>query len=98
MYECLILVTVIFRMIVRIICIVVLWHTGLAGLLGAASVAAAAVRGGVPAHGGAGTSQVRPSGLEHSVRVQSSRLRGERAVRAEPPRRHGPQEGAYTLP
>lgn len=71
----------------------ILFSTGLSGLFCAAAVAAAVVRGGFPPHGGAGASQVRSPRLEHPVRVQPGRLRRQCAVRAEPPRRHGPQEG-----
>ncbi len=42
----------------------------------------------------AGAAQVWAVGLEHPVRVQHGRLQRERAIRAEPPRRHGPQKGA----
>ena len=71
-------------------------HEHLAGLprhLQHAAVEADAVRGVVPAHHGAGEAQVRTSGLEHPVRVQHLRLQRQRAVRPEPPGRHGHQEG-----
>lgn len=49
-----------------------------------------AVRRGVSAHDCPGETEIRTVGLEHTVRVQPSRFRRQRSVRAKSPGRHGP--------
>ena len=68
-------------------------HAGLPRDLEHAAVATHALRCRLPAHRRSGAAQVRPARLEHTVRVQRRRLQRVGAVRAEPPRRHGPQAG-----
>lgn len=62
-------------------------------LLRRLAVHTAGVRHLLPAHGGAGTQEIRPARLEHTLRVQFGRLAVELPVPAEPPGRHRSQAG-----
>ena len=56
-------------------------------------MAGAALRAVLPAHGAAGTAQVRQPRLERPLRVQPVGSGRQHPVLAEPSRRHGRQEG-----